>query len=164
MIPAKPTTGAGGVNFRSRLEARWAQFFTLLDWPWQYEPDMDFKGWIPDFAITSGGGLLVEVKPAISMAGLMPHRERIEKSGAVAQVWLVGGALSFAKGSEVHQPIIGWHAFCGMGTHWEWQPAYFENAQHRGIRELIDQPEPRNFGLAQRLWVQAGNELQWRRK
>lgn len=169
MIPAKPTTGAGGVNFRSRLEARWAQFFTLMDWPWQYEPDMDFNGWLPDFAITSGGGLLVEVKPAITMAGLIPHRERIERSGAVAQVWLVGGALSFAKGNNDHQPIVGWHGFAGGDTLdgssiWMWSPAYFENGLHRGLRDLVDQPEPRNFGLAQRLWIQAGNELQWRRK
>ena len=151
--------------FRSRLEARWAAFFTLLAWPFQYEPDMDFKGWIPDFAVTSGGGLLVEVKPAISMAGLMPHRERIEQSGAIAQVWLVGGALSFSKGSVDHQPILGWHGFNGGGV-WVWQPAYFENGPfgHAGLRALVAQPEPRNFKMAQQLWIQAGNELQWRKK
>lgn len=154
MIPAIPTEGPMGVHFRSRLEARWAQFFTLCGWPWQYEPDLDFSGWIPDFTITSGGGLCVEVKPAISMAGLMPHRERIEKSKAVVQVWLVGGALSFTK-----DHVIGWHGFSGMGTHWEWRPTYFEN-----IRALIDQREPRDFQTAQRLWIAAGNELQWRKR
>src|SRR5580658_3875763 len=50
MIAAHPTTYAG-VNFRSRLEARWAAFFNLLGWQWEYEP-VDLEGWVPDFEIT----------------------------------------------------------------------------------------------------------------
>jgi hypothetical protein len=58
---AIPTT-YNGVNFRSRLEARWAAFFDLCGWKWQYEP-CEFKGWIPDFAIRGYKKLYVEVKP-----------------------------------------------------------------------------------------------------
>lgn len=47
MIVAIPTI-YNSVRFRSRLEARWAAFFDLLQMKWSYEP-MDFKGWIPDF-------------------------------------------------------------------------------------------------------------------
>jgi hypothetical protein len=44
-----PTT-YNGVQFRSRLEAKWAAFFDLLGWRWHYEP-LDLDGWIPDFLI-----------------------------------------------------------------------------------------------------------------
>lgn len=55
-----PTT-YGGVNYRSRLEARWAAMFELLGWEHQYEP-YDLSGWIPDFLLVSFN-VLVEVKP-----------------------------------------------------------------------------------------------------
>ena len=35
-IPAIPTTYAG-VNFRSRLEAKWAAFFDIVAWQWDYD-------------------------------------------------------------------------------------------------------------------------------
>ncbi|KAB7788018.1 hypothetical protein [Methylorubrum populi] len=61
-IPAKPTTYAG-TRFRSRLEARWAAFFDLAGWRWEYEP-VDYPGWQPDFLIrTSAEPIPVEVKP-----------------------------------------------------------------------------------------------------
>jgi len=50
----------GGVQYRSRLEAKWAAFFDLVGWPYQYEP-FDLDGWIPDFLL--GSKVLVEVKP-----------------------------------------------------------------------------------------------------
>lgn len=61
-IKAHPTT-YDGVNFRSRLEAKWAAFFDELGWRWQYEP-IDLDGWSPDFSITAQDGpVYVEVKP-----------------------------------------------------------------------------------------------------
>ena len=62
---AIPTMYAG-VQFRSRLEARWAAFFDLLDWKWEYEP-IDLNGYIPDFLVTPpmDEPLLVEVKPLV---------------------------------------------------------------------------------------------------
>lgn len=61
-IKAIPTT-YNGVNFRSRLEARWAAFFDLCGWQWDYEP-FDLDGWAPDFKLTIGSVVaLVEVKP-----------------------------------------------------------------------------------------------------
>src|SRR5579864_3455175 len=155
MIPAKPTTGAGGVRFRSRLEARWAQWLTLCEWPWIYEPDLDLNGWIPDFGITMGHGLLIKVKPAITMAGLIPHRERITRSGVVAPVWLVGGALSL--GQRDYEPVLGWFGFDGGSNTWDWRPARLWE-----VREQTVMHEPVDFKVAQRLWIQAGNELQWK--
>ena len=61
-IKSIPTTYAG-VNFRSRLEARWAAFFDLCGWKWDYEP-FDLDGWAPDFLIKGMAyPVLVEVKP-----------------------------------------------------------------------------------------------------
>jgi len=59
-----------GVRYRSRLEARWAAFFSLLGWPAYYEP-FDLNGWIPDFVLHGRRkgcqGIAVEVKPVYGM-------------------------------------------------------------------------------------------------
>jgi hypothetical protein len=69
------------VMFRSRLEARWAAFFDLVDWGWQYEP-YDLKGWTPDFLVRFECGhsecagfheLLVEVKPFSTVGEFEGH-------------------------------------------------------------------------------------------
>jgi hypothetical protein len=62
-IAAIPTMYEG-VQFRSRLEARWAAFFDLLRWPWEYEP-IDLAGYIPDFVLQFSAPMIVEVKPLI---------------------------------------------------------------------------------------------------
>jgi hypothetical protein len=59
-IKAIPTTYAG-VQFRSRLEARWAAFFDICGWAWDYEP-FDLDGWAPDFMLKGAQKSLVEVK------------------------------------------------------------------------------------------------------
>jgi hypothetical protein len=55
-------TKYAGVQFRSRLEAKWAAFFDLAGWEWEYEP-FDLDGYIPDFLLTLHRQTLVEVKP-----------------------------------------------------------------------------------------------------
>ena len=62
MIPAIATTYAG-TRFRSRLEAKWAKFFDLCGWRWEYElPEQG--GWIPDFLLIGAThAIKVEVKP-----------------------------------------------------------------------------------------------------
>lgn len=40
-----------GVMFRSRLEARYACYFDLCGFKWEYEP-VDLNGWTPDFKVT----------------------------------------------------------------------------------------------------------------
>ncbi len=74
MINAIPTKYAG-VQFRSRLEAKWASFFDLLGWKWDYEP-IDLNGYIPDFIVRRpmmssedipglNDPFLIEVKPFV---------------------------------------------------------------------------------------------------
>lgn len=77
---AIPTTYAG-VNFRSRLEARWAAMFDLLKWEWKYEP-IDLNGWSPDFLLDAGvifGSyqvVFVEVKPIYELTSELKIKTR----------------------------------------------------------------------------------------
>lgn len=70
-----------GVWFRSRLEARWAAFFDLIGWQWEYEP-IDLVGWSPDFRLEFQCGhsecppnhvLLAEVKPYFCLDDFNGH-------------------------------------------------------------------------------------------
>ena len=81
-----------GVNFRSRLEAKWACFFDQCKWPWHYEP-VDLNGYIPDFVLGFYEPLLVEVKPEFSIEGLENHVCKIEQSGWEHEALLVGVGL-----------------------------------------------------------------------
>lgn len=56
-------TTYAGVNFRSRLEARWAAFFDEAGWSWEYEPPIEYGYWIPDFILRGRALVPVEVKP-----------------------------------------------------------------------------------------------------
>jgi len=113
-IPAIPTTSQG-VNFRSRLEARWAEMFTLLGWRWTYEP-LDLDGYIPDFMLHLGTPVLVEVKPVVLRSeafavanDLQPHAEA---NAARGWAWMVVGCapyevLRWAWPSGSHAGSIG---------------------------------------------------------
>ena len=64
MIKAIETRYAG-CRFRSRLEARWAVFFTTLHIPWEYEPQgfmINGTPYLPDFYLPQQK-LWVEIKP-----------------------------------------------------------------------------------------------------
>lgn len=60
-IKAIPTV-YGARQFRSRLEAKWASFFSLCGWQFEYEP-FDLGTWSPDFLLLGKTNVLVEVKP-----------------------------------------------------------------------------------------------------
>lgn len=94
------TTTAGiptmfqGIRYRSRLEARWAAFFTALGWEFEYEP-FDGNGYIPDFLIKGDAPLLVEVKPAVTWADYIEPIPKIVKGleGVWDQrVWIAGAS------------------------------------------------------------------------
>lgn len=58
-------TRYGGCWFRSRIEARWAVFFTRLGLEWEYEQQgfkLDRSRYLPDFLLPELG-LYVEIKP-----------------------------------------------------------------------------------------------------
>ncbi len=67
-IKSKPIV-YNGVQFRSRLEAKWACFFDLVEWRWQYEP-YEINGFNPDFILYCKSDaypvkiIIVEIKPS----------------------------------------------------------------------------------------------------
>lgn len=91
-----------GRLFRSRLEARWAAFFDLLHWHWEYEP-FDCDGWIPDFQITGAKqSVLVEVKPIDRFCRITANK--IDKANDEHEVLLVGSTLL----RDDYSYYIGW--------------------------------------------------------
>ncbi len=77
-LAAHPTKYAG-VQFRSRLESRWAAFFDLAGICWEYEP-VDLDGWTPDFraysdciACPKSHVYYAEVKPYDSVEQFHDH-------------------------------------------------------------------------------------------
>ena len=63
-------TKINGIQFRSKLEARWYLFMKRLQWRIEYEPQEipEINGWIPDFMIIGKNTkILVDVKPIYSM-------------------------------------------------------------------------------------------------
>lgn len=104
MSSAIPTMYAG-VQFRSRLEAKWAAFFDRLSWPWEYEP-IDLNGYIPDFILTfAAGPLLVEVKPSLVLDDLHHHTAKIDTSGWSEHALVVGARIF--PGEDVEGVVFG---------------------------------------------------------
>lgn len=119
MIRSIPT-GYKGIRFRSRLEAKWAAFFDLLEWEWEYEP-VDFNGWIPDFALYGADIIYVEVKPV----RFAPRDvfEKIDRSGCEKEVLVVGQTGTMKWGPDALQ--IGWLREGEPDYQWWWQDAIY---------------------------------------
>lgn len=115
-VHAIPTV-YNGIEFRSRLEAKWAAMFDQLGWSWEYEP-VDFKGYIPDFYIDFGlEEFFIEIKPAMRSADLYPALNK-----AVAAlgddrdhtILVLGGSIGGFKQSSLWELIAimdqpNWH-------------------------------------------------------
>lgn len=171
----------GGVQFRSRLEAKWAAMFDLLLWRWEYEP-CDLNGWIPDFVLLSDfSPVYVEVKPAMALgdAAYEQARSKIEASGVRSEALICGAALPSQSGTA----SVGWIAeICGDEFVWDeasaglvgtgQQPRKrwdFCHASFSFRGRLTGYYDGRCFGqggmVRRRLdsfWRCAGNKVQWR--
>lgn len=180
-------TAYGGVNFRSRLEAKWAAFFDLCGWQWTYEP-FDLYGYIPDFVLDFHRPLLVEVKGVATFGELERHTGKIDSSGWEHEVLLVGGCI----GREGDAPGSGDITQVGLlrerfdddeGTmHYGWNDACIGSCEDMpapcariSVCSSIGGFECRvcgNYdgkalhglrpGLVDALWREAGNLVQWR--
>lgn len=115
-------TNFEGTQFRSRLEARWAAFFDLKGWRWEYEP-FDLDGYIPDFVILAKRPILVEVKPLFWSDASCASKadDKLEACGTCwwcvsrkltrsgwnkGDIWLVGVSAVL---DETGYPKAGWH-------------------------------------------------------
>lgn len=126
------TTLFDGIEFRSRLEARWASFFRRIGWEFTYEP-FDGDGYIPDFLIHGDDPLLVEVKPAVTEADYNAPVTKAEKG--LVRHWdhdiLIVGASPLATCLEEYQlwpgfdtaGLLGQFDTFDKGVGWWWAPA-----------------------------------------
>ena len=111
-------------QYRSRLEAKWASFFHLCGWQFEYEP-FDLGTWSPDFLLSGQTKVLVEVKPLTEM-----DEDTTEKmiAAAAAAKWdgdllLVGVAPKFDMGhGPFASPAIGWLGELFIPNEWEMAP------------------------------------------
>jgi len=175
---AIPTT-FNGVNFRSRLEAKWAAMFDLLSWRWTYEP-VDLNGYIPDFVLHFRRPLLVEVKGVCSFDELKQHTAKIERSGWEHEAMLVGG---FIDKGDMWNPQIGLLRDSWYDATWGKDDAYWVDARLKfcsecrlfsvfstegcyrcrvggcndGNQSLLDAQYARLLNM----WTDAGNLVQW---
>ena len=96
-----------GVQYRSRLEARWAAWFDLIGWHVEYEP-VDFNGWIPDFAILEAELVYVEIKPT----HLFPAEAaiKIDRADCYEDVLILGNTLDIIPIDSASRDInlFGW--------------------------------------------------------
>jgi hypothetical protein len=169
-----------GRRYRSRLEARWAEFFKLCGWQFEYEP-YDLDGWIPDFLLTGKTPLLVEIKPVVHFpndVALKIGRAALSFSG---DLLILGCSVPVESltGNGAQRNRIGWLEQRDEYVN-DWGDALFGRASvgdglgighdiqsfHNRITGGYDGNwlDDQMFGgpSAASLWAQAGNLTQWR--
>lgn len=143
-IAAKPTV-YNHVQFRSRLEARWAAFFDQCGWKWDYEP-LDLKGWVPDFSISSPFcKILCEVKPVdIEDRSQLDSFDKAIAHFRQCQVLHLGVSPNMEKCGSIGR-------LCDLpdDADYSWDDVYsflFGNGDKNGVEQM---------------WREAGNLVQW---
>jgi len=176
------------IQFRSRLEARYAVYFDLLGWEWAYEP-IDLPGWIPDFVLFSSSqeNVFVEVKP---ISNFVEFEDRGKVVGALEQskysgapilvlgcrTWKIdSGRLAFGwLGDRTYQSegyifvpvyMIKYKYSWGFKTPLIHRlPGQYGGYQWKGYRDYTvfggEAGEESNDFLS--LWAKAGNTVQWK--
>lgn len=182
-IAAKPTMYRS-VQFRSRLEARWAAFFDRAGWKWDYEP-FDLEGWVPDFVLYGADNqVLCEVKPIDwiaaapelilyepDLAKVRSHRtneydyESLKREllvlgngpQRVGSDWVIGVFADEAWGCEPDWAALGYH----HGALDFYSPTGAFAYRISGAWDGNDHIDPVNDSAPQTLWRAAGNVVQW---
>jgi len=112
-IPTLPTRYSE-TDFRSRLEARWAIYFDLLDLEWSYEPEgfsLPEGNYCPDFYVKrphhrarKDYGFYVEVKPTEEGKELV-----IDKLISLSKI------INDEVFCVVGPPSVNWQWYCHLG-------------------------------------------------
>ena len=175
--PSKHNFKYRGIWFRSRLEARWAEFFSRLGWKCEFESFPDFRsgpgeqhGWLPDFALVPRDNpverIYVEVKPA--NVDRRDMQVQIEDSGCTAPVLIVSDVLDGFH-VDVNRYVLGWYlhegrfsravvTLCSTQGYHLCNPA---TECHR-LCGKIDESVLRTSDVTRtldRYWVEAGNQV-----
>jgi hypothetical protein len=179
-----------GIQFRSRLEAKWAAFFDLMNWRYEYEP-FDLDGYIPDFLVMGYKPTLVEVKPVVRFPDDVGTR--IARFSEHYELLLVGCSIGLDKSEAEsdrvgsHGLTIGWHCEfasevtiigggplgwttaelmgpdqCGSNC-WDWCSSigsYCGRVASTYDGSLYLMEKDRKAALS--MWNEAGNRVQWR--
>jgi hypothetical protein len=157
-----------GIRFRSRLEAKWAVTFDLLNIPWRYEP-MDLREYIPDYLLPfAKRPLLVEIRPEQFQKEAM---RSIDSSGWDGDAAVIGD-FTFAS-SPVNLGFFRqdgeWHPECCSATCRSCRRAFIYPlgawwicpncglASVEGVRQPCV-PADDEFGAA---WSSASNSTRW---
>jgi len=128
-------TRAYGHRFRSRLEARWAVFFTQLGLKWQYEAEgfelPDGSCYLPDFLVNTpqGKDLWIEVKPdSVETDDKFSKFSAALTSGPDDDQWGLCARAALVSGTPMDWLRAG-HTFCARcghphrktdGVRWDW--------------------------------------------
>jgi len=119
-----------GRLYRSRLEARWAAFFDLMNWSAHYEP-FDLNGWIPDFVLQGKKqNTLVEVKPITGMDDPEFHHavSKAEASGWKGETLIVSYFLP--KDIDL---CVGWLGEFSGEDQWWWELAPLQETDDKRV-------------------------------
>jgi hypothetical protein len=106
-----------GIQYRSRLEAKWAAFFDVIGWDFTYEPT-DLGGWWPDFKITTDAGtrFLIEVKPVDGID--MELRLKIGRAADYVEGVLIVGESPFGTGDLLNHEQHPKIDYSGIPKEW----------------------------------------------
>jgi hypothetical protein len=163
-----------GVQFRSRLEAKWAAFFNLMGWKWEYEP-FDLEGWIPDFLLLKGdlfpwSNILVEIKPYTCLDdfkknGVMNKIKKAIKGTDYekSNILLLGSTIiesgmiidnGFEGNGEMNEEGHGIETVDYIIVGWE---GHLDTDGKNIFDSLIENTS------VKKIWKDAGNAVQWRK-
>ena len=163
--------------YRSRLEARWAAFFDLVGWMFEYEP-YEFNGWIPDFIIIGKrDAVLVEVKPFTHFEEFDTGKILNAMGNVRKEVLLLG--LCIWPETDIETASVGW---LGEQEYWTdeggcaWASALFSTLGGLGFAHAdwsfhnritgeqdghIAPPTGAEWEEIMRKWNEAANIVQW---
>jgi hypothetical protein len=157
-IAAIPTF-YNGTQFRSRLEARWAAFFDLVGWQWEYEP-FDLGAWSPDFLLKGEYPTLVEIKPIDNLDAAVGAKMLSAVRDTTNHILLLCGIGPYLDDGEEN---VGWT----NSPHGTWCPAMFTGDSFCSYDDFAPNglgQSPSKYRSAQKAWREAGNRVQWRRR
>ena len=174
-------------QYRSRLEARWACFFDLLGWRYEYEP-CDLEGWIPDFVLCEAAPIFVEVKPVVMLPQEVANE--IDATSCLDEAVIVGVGLPEPRDFyEDGRLCLGWlrefgHDGFDDWISWDYAPlGVWRPQDHRaprvGFCHAVHSFRDRITGSYDggcygalplqkenilTLWAEAGNVTQWHKR